>query len=220
MSQDLQGFRPLNEIVESIKESKDFGVSSWDQRENIPFEITPIQFLDFAQRAIEEETQAGYVNALSNVKRAIECQLDLLLCALGQHEKAQKKRWSFPRKIEFIKSVGLVAPEILRKVNKARIHLEHEYKYPRPEEVKDAFDIADLFLAYSSKFVEKKCAEFEIELREGESGVWIKFDEDKNLFEIAVPEPRSRKVVKYIVGEKDENYLSLLKTYVEFMMQL
>ena len=214
LDQDLKAFQSSKEIVEFIKNRTDYFHSSWEWRKNIPFEITPKQFLEYAEKAIEEGGNAGYINALSNIKRAIDCQLDLLGYILGQFRKAKKENWKFPRKIEFMRSTGLVAPEVLTKINRKRNELEHEYKCPATEEVKDALDIANLFLASTNRFVEREYLGFGTELNRGE--LWINFDQDRNLFEIETLDPPS----KTVVDEKDENFLSLLKIYVEFMIKL
>lgn len=214
LDQNLEAFQSPKEIVEFIKNRTGYFHSSWEWRGRIPFEIAPKQFLEYAQKAIEEGGQAGYINALSNIKRAIDCQLDLLVYILGQFRKAKKENWKFPRKIEFMRSTGLVAPEVLTKINRKRNELEHEYKCPATEEVKDALDIANLFLASTNRFVERKYLGFGTELNRGE--LWINFDQDQNLFEIETLDPLS----KIVVDDKDENLLSLLKIYVQFMIKL
>jgi len=212
-SVDLVDNPSTKEIVEFIQNRKDYFYPSWEERKDTPFEITPIRFLKFAEKETQERTQEGYLNALSNIKRAIDCQLDLLLYVLGQYKEAKNKDWSFPRKIEFMRAIGLVAPEILTKINRKRNELEHEYKYPESEEVKDALDIGNLFLAYTSKFTERRYLGFGTELRQGE--LWISFDEEKKRFEIEILDPPS----KHIIDDKDESFLSLLKIYVEFLIK-
>lgn len=213
-SVDLVDNPSTKEIVEFIENRKDYFYPSWEERKDTPFEITPTQFLEFAKEEIREGIQEGYLNALSNIKRAIDCQLDLLLYVLGQYKKAKSKDWSFPTKIEFIRSIGLVAPEILTKINRKRNQLEHEYKYPGSEEVKDALDIGNLFLAYTSKFTKRRYLGFGIELSRGE--LWISFDQGRNRFEIEILDPPS----KHVIDDKDENFSSLLKIYVELLVKL
>lgn len=213
LDQDLEAFQSPKEIVEFIENRVGYFYPSWEWRGDIPFEITPKQFLEYAEKAIKEGGQAGYINALSNIKRAIDCQLDLVLYILGQSKKAKKEGWKFPRKIEFIRSVGLVAPEILTKINRKRNELEHKYKYPATEEVKDALDIANLFLASTNKFVERKYLGFGTELNRGE--LWVNFDQDQNLFKIEILDPPSETVV----DDKNEKFVSLLKIYVELMIK-
>ena len=213
-NQDLEGFQRSKEIVEFIENRRVYFYPSWQWREHIPFEITPNQFLEYAEKGVKEGGEAGYINALCNIKRAIDCQLGLLVYILGQSKRAKKENWKFPRKIEFIRATGLVAPEVLTKINRKRNELEHEYKCPATEEVKDALDIVSLFLASTNRFVEREYLGFGTQLNRGE--LWIYFDQDENLFKIETLNPPSRTVV----DEKDENFLSLLRIYVQFMIKL
>ena len=50
-------------------------------------------FLEYAENDLESNTEAGNVNALTNAKRAIDCQIEQLIKALGL-----KKQSNFPKK--------------------------------------------------------------------------------------------------------------------------
>lgn len=93
------------------------------------------------------------INCLSNCKRAIECQVDALLFSLGVYEKSKKKGWNFHKKLEILNQFGIVSPRILKKINKHRNLLEHDYLLPDQEKVTDALDVAILFLNYTDKFL-------------------------------------------------------------------
>ena len=67
--------------------------------------VKPIEYVNFAIRDIVEEDSRAIVNALTNIKRAIDCQLDILLESYGLLKLSIKKRWSFPKKIEYILSL-------------------------------------------------------------------------------------------------------------------
>src|ERR1051325_7929482 len=88
------------------------------------FDIDAEEFLKFAELDIEGGDERAFVNALSNSKRAIDCQVDKILYCLSLNTKRQ----NFPSKIELLKEIGIVAPRILRKVISKRNYLEHEYK--------------------------------------------------------------------------------------------
>lgn len=68
------------------------------------FELSPNHFLRFAKSDLNLKTKRSTVNALSNAKRAIECQVDEILYVLG-HYKAAKRKDGIFRKIEFLKSL-------------------------------------------------------------------------------------------------------------------
>ena len=119
----------------------------------VPFEFTAKDFLKFAEYDLSSECDHHVVNALSNIKRAINCQTDSLLFGLGLFEKSKKQNWSFPQKIECLNKVGIISPTILRRINQRRNLLEHEYKKPEKVQMEDALDVAKLFIAYTNKFL-------------------------------------------------------------------
>ena len=111
----------------------------------IPFEISSEKFLQYAECDISSKYEHSLVNALSNIKRAIDCRIETLLFVFGVFEKSKKENWSFPSKVEFLAAVGIVSPRILKRINQKRNLLEHEYKIPAKEDVEDALDVAVLF---------------------------------------------------------------------------
>lgn len=62
----------------------------------------------------------------------------------------KKEHWNFPNKIKFMQKGGIIAPQILKKINDKRNLLEHEFKKPSLEQVEDALDVATLFISYAS----------------------------------------------------------------------
>jgi len=79
---------------------------------------------------------------LSSAKRAIDSQLNSLLIGFGLSKRA--KDWHFPIETNFLNSIGVVSPGILKKINAKRNLLEHEYKSPTDEAVEYALDVANL----------------------------------------------------------------------------
>ncbi|MEZ5335252.1 MAG: hypothetical protein R2741_08460 [Methanolobus sp.] len=118
-----------------------------------PFEIKPRDFLQYAQSDFEASYDHHLVNCFSNIKRAIECQIDSLLIYTNLYEIAKKKRMGFPTKIKYLNEMGIVSPNILAKINKTRNKLEHEFKLPTLEDVENALDVAYLFIEYTDHYV-------------------------------------------------------------------
>lgn len=117
------------------------------------FDITPHDFIRFAEEDLTSQMHHKYINALSNSKRALDCQCDLLLLSFGFYKISQSKMWGFPTKLNLIENVGLLAPRILRKINKQRNLLEHRFVKPTPEQVEDILDISMLFIASTDKYI-------------------------------------------------------------------
>jgi hypothetical protein len=133
----------------------------WEEQHDMKFfEIDAQNFLEFAKKDSEGEDLRSCVNALGNVKRAIECRIDSILCVYCLQKKSEKEGWDFPKKIEIIEQLGIVAPSILKRINKKRNELEHRYVRPTPDEVADGRDVAKLFLAYTEALVVKPITSF------------------------------------------------------------
>lgn len=131
-----------------------------EQQEDIVtgFEISPVEFLKFAEHDLNANYDHHLVNSLSNTKRAIDSQLDSLLIGFGLSQRAAK--WNFPTKVNYLDSVGIISPRILKKINTKRNLLEHEYKNPGKGEVEDALDVTELFIHYTNKYLHPAIVEF------------------------------------------------------------
>lgn len=139
-----------NEINQIISEISDTGTSSFmimSDDLKTDFDILPQDFIHYAQVDLASDNNHNIINALSNSKRAIDCQLDILLLSFGYYNKSQRDNWSFPKKIDLIIELGLIAPRVLKKINKKRNSLEHQFVKPEKESVEDFLDITMLFIA-------------------------------------------------------------------------
>ncbi len=106
------------ENVEIIKD--DIGIDF-----EIELEIPPREFLEFAEIDLQESSRRGLVNSLSNLKRAIDAQVQVVLKAFNiQADKLKKP------KITLLNDMGIVAPRIIKKIRDIRNILEHEYTLP------------------------------------------------------------------------------------------
>ena len=103
--------------------------------------VTPPDYLRYAEADLSTGGNHGLVNALSNAKRAIDCQVTNTLQGFGLSVPKQ-----FPTKLEKIAALGLVAPRIVKKIVRLRNLLEHEFHSPQLAEVEDAVDVATLFI--------------------------------------------------------------------------
>jgi len=155
----------LNSIIEMDNFMENFSHCSYDNVET-NFEISPEDFLTYAEYDLTAEYDHHLVNSLSNSKRAIDSQLDSLLIGFGLSERS--KKWRFPQKIDFLNKVGVISPRILTKINKKRNLLEHEYRNPTEEEVEDALDVAILFINYTNKYLFQAIFDFGFGYGEGE----------------------------------------------------
>lgn len=123
-----------------------------------PFALSPEDFIRFSESDLSESNlDHKYINALSNAKRALDCELECLLLTIG----LGNKRLDFVKKMAMVQSLGLVTPRILRKINRLRNLLEHQFIKPEPEQVSDALDTVILFVGY----IDALMLNFKTELR-------------------------------------------------------
>lgn len=163
----------IESLNEFLSHCADDSVQAWSTEEiAIPFELKARDFLKFAEYDLTSDCSHHLINALSNIKRAIDCQLDSLLFGFGLLEKSKKENWSFPRKAQILNEAGVISPKILQRINQKRNLLEHEYKKPRKEQVEDALDVATLFIASNQRFLFNALVELDL------------FDIEKNSFNV------------------------------------
>jgi hypothetical protein len=146
----------FNEVIQFIKDpDTSFEVDRDFLR--LPWDLTAIDYIRFAQQDIEGADKRSTVNALSNAKRAMECQLDSLMLAFGLESVARK--WNVPEKLGVLRRLGVIAPRILEKINQHRNRLEHEYFCPAHEVVNDFVDVVHLFIDATKVHInDRRCA--------------------------------------------------------------
>jgi hypothetical protein len=124
---------------------------------------SPKRYLEFASDDLAaEDSDRNRVNAISNAKRALHYRVELLADALGFRETRLKR--DFPNQLGFCEKCGIiVAPEILKRLNKRRNALEHDYYVPkRRDEAEDFVDVVRLFLATTRSIALKFPTEFHL----------------------------------------------------------
>lgn len=147
-------------------------VSGTSLQENI-FDISPKDFLRFAKEDLKDGDERGYINSITNSKRAIDSQIDETI------EKLISKSDNFnpivndflnyfefdsdiPIKLKIIHSLNLAPSLLISKSRTLRNKLEHIYKKPEVQEVKEALDVAELFIGSVTGKLGTIWTEFEI----------------------------------------------------------
>lgn len=91
----------IEEILKTIKKTKSVSEFSGKiDKFDIGFDISPNEFLKYAENDLKSKVEHRNVNALSNAKRAIDCQIEGLLKLFGFYKIAKRKFWGFPKKLE------------------------------------------------------------------------------------------------------------------------
>ena len=140
--------RGLKEFGYSVHEAivEPFDLSARDFLAFASGDIEDTSFFEKEVKSIRTEIRRRRVNALGNIKRAIDCRIEELLYCYCLDAKSRHQKWNIPKKIRTLSIIGILAPGILRKISYLRNQLEHEFRMPSVEEVTDALDVAELFL--------------------------------------------------------------------------
>lgn len=109
--------------------------------------ITPYEYLGYAKDDLKGTDTRVLVNAVKNIKGALDSQLDVLLEKFGLLDLADKLRWSFPKKVDIVARTNILSPKILNTINRKRVLIEHEHKKPFDREtIEELLDITEMFL--------------------------------------------------------------------------
>lgn len=124
--------------------------------------LWPSRYLSYAKKDLAKASERSCVNCVSNAKRALHYQVDALAVAFGW-DKIKKKRNDFPSKMEFLGKCGVISPTIIRRINKMRNRVEHDYYIPSEDEAVEYLEIVELYLLATDKtssyFPDGPCAD-------------------------------------------------------------
>lgn len=128
---------------------------------NFDFDITPDDFLRFAHQDFQNKDNRGIVNAITNAKRSIDCQVDKFLASIGYGPNAAlpqnvkdyimqystlNERVDIPQRLKLVRALGVAPSNLISKIRRIRHLLEHQYKLPTETQVAEAIEIATLFI--------------------------------------------------------------------------
>nr|WP_294994541.1 hypothetical protein [uncultured Sediminibacterium sp.] len=140
------------------------------------FEVSPQQYHSYAQKDMESAMDHKLINALGNAKRAIHCQVDLILESFGFYQNERNRFWPFPTKLSKITAIGVSAPAILLRLNNARNIMEHDYSNPSEEQVMDCIDTAQIFIGSTIPYLRGHCRFIELQNSTRSQKMCISFD--------------------------------------------
>lgn len=110
--------------------------------------VWPDTYLDYAKDDFSDfarlKSPRCLINSVSNAKRALHYQVDGLANALGWSEVKGKR--DFPTKLEFLGRCGILSPLIIKRINKLRNTVEHDYYVPTEDEALEYLEIVELYL--------------------------------------------------------------------------
>ena len=168
---------------------------------------------------LKGEDKRNLINALSNAKRALDCQIESLLYGYCLKAYTDKKKMAIPNKIDLLNRLGIIAPRILRKINKVRNTMEHDFYCPGIDEVQDFADVILLFISYTDKYLfetKKEC-----ELIDDESQFYCipEFDRDEQKIIVDVRGSlQGTQTITFEAGNENlELFIEFLRLYINLI---
>ena len=103
---------------------------------NYESDRTALDYFEFALKDIESgDGERFKINAFSNAKRALHLQVETLANIFGFKNGNNKRNPNFHHYLEYCNKCGVITPRILKKLNKIRNAVEHDYYSPTKDEV-------------------------------------------------------------------------------------
>jgi len=122
------------------------------------FELKPRDFLRLSKKDFKTNSEGGLINALTNAKRAIDCQIDTAFNIFGiSYDDISKSSeelvrlvqvdtFDLPYKLKLVKALDFAPSGVISNIRTLRNKLEHYYKKPDKTEVDSAIELAELFI--------------------------------------------------------------------------
>lgn len=200
------------------------------------FEITPLEFLSFAKADFREGGKKGRINALTNAKRAIDCQIDLIFKSFGyDFDNFPKylsrfsnyfcnldRRKSVSAKLKIINAFGMAPARLVGDARALRNKMEHYYNNPEEEDVWQSLEVVELFLsATERKLMDLRYFDLtdsgHKKNREGFiSGLHVSQGFDDREFEIRYTCPNTKQQYSSKVSPENESYAPLIRMCMNY----
>jgi len=169
------------------------------------FELKPRDFLRFAKQDFKGNSDVGFINALTNSKRAIDCQIDTAFNAFGitydNISTSAENLISFiqfensdlPFKLKLVRALDFAPSGLISNIRALRNKLEHYYKKPNKDEVSTAIELAELFILS----VENRIRFIESNLSISDQKNYLEYGDYKNSFHINIDKSERHIKINY-----------------------
>lgn len=175
------------------------------------FDYYALDYLEFAElnlqryykSEVQREKENELISCLSNLKRALDCQIECFLESWSIRAHFSKKNLGLDTKLSFLAEAGLFSSRTIHRFSKMRNRFEHEFHKPEVQDLEALYDLVTAFVAIlqsvmMSGFMEMH--EFEIvDTNEESIGLFVlEYEPDSNKFtaelNIKTPTPREETV--------------------------
>lgn len=173
----------------------------------IDFELSPRDYLRFAEDELEKGTTVSLINGVAHLKRALDCQLDIFLNTFNLWNLFKKRNLKIKNKLEFIGAIGYLNSKSLIRLNTIRNKMEHDYAIPNVQDIEVYFDLVTALVhllelgSFMGSSIEFDC--------EDEDASWSSFEveykrETPEIFIAYTKHGESRKDVNWSVKAVDD----------------
>lgn len=224
----VQSNMTILDLIKAVKINFSHGIIERDSGSilDYQFPISPKDFLSFSKQDFKADDRRGNINALTNAKRAIDCQTDKIFSSLGvdpndfppiieefiskSNNSPAKK--DLPLRLKFLQAMTFAPAQIIANARLLRNKLEHYYREPSDDEVANAIELAELFiLATDNKL--KDLWDFTITDEDKHSksnghlwdSVYVTYDTKRHCFNITA-----------YIGKNDREEITIGNTHIEF----
>jgi|GEM_PF-1961266 len=115
-----------------------------------PLGPEPRDYVEFAREDVARGNPAGFINSLSNSKRAVHLAVQAFLQLHCLTRMASKM--NFPQLLELFDQLEAFPTRLVASLNKRRNIVEHEYSAVSEEEARDFLDVAELFVTLCYRY--------------------------------------------------------------------
>jgi hypothetical protein len=139
------------EFLERLQPSSGMGHSG-----HIPeFDYYPMDYLEFAelnlnryfQAVSERDKENELIACLSNLKRALDCQIECFLESWNLREECRKNNLGLDKKLSFLAEAGLFSSRTIRRFTEVRNRFEHDFQKPQIQDLESLYDLVQAFVA-------------------------------------------------------------------------
>jgi len=120
------------------------------------FDFGPFDYLEFADKALARKVASSRIDSVTHLKRAIECQMDVLIHVM--HIPLGRTEQNFPFKLCLIERMGIVRSSSLGRLNTIRNKVEHRFLRPNLQNLEVYFDLASAFVTAVDGYIFKLAA--------------------------------------------------------------
>lgn len=119
------------------------------------FELHPDDYLGFAEdnlrnysaSELESKKISDLISCISNLKRALDCQIESFLHAYGIKNKLKGKNLSSKQKLDFINRIGIFSSRTIERFSLLRNKIEHEFLKPHVADIEALFDLVTAYVS-------------------------------------------------------------------------